>query len=102
LPAFFGVKLISGKDAMNFRRQIPDGMFGMCIGAALGAVAGVFIAGIGGALLGLLIGGWLGFSVIGEIASFAEGMGIAGFALVAGAVALLIWLIHALWDLGRP
>ncbi len=64
-------------------------VIGAALGAGSGIVSGFNSAGIGGAILGLFVGGWLGM-LVGALGPLA-----LGFALIG----LLIWW---LWGVGKP
>ena len=73
---------------------------GLAIGALIGAGVGFNYAGLGGAILGLLVG-----AVVGIPAAYLlvwGGFLFLALAAVGGVIWLVVWIIASLWDVGKP
>ena len=80
---------------------------GLAGGALIGGYIGLLIGGLGGAILGLIVGLPVGWLVIGFL--FVALVGIVNrvdeifwYVLPFIALALLGFLIHLLWNVGKP
>lgn len=73
---------------------------GLVIGALVGGYKGFMAAGVGGAIVGIVIGGFVGAWVLAFL--FYALMWALVVGLGVGVIALIIWIIHGLWGVGKP